>query len=135
MTQTYNAGIYCRLSRDDERTGESVSIENQRVLLTRYVQEQGWNLIQTYVDDGVSGTTFDRPGLNAMISDIRAGKINLVIVKDLSRFGRDYIETGKYIDVIFPSYYRFIGKVGNENGETLKATKTRRASTPLAPGA
>ena len=103
MTQTYNAGIYCRLSRDDERSGESVSIENQRVLLTRYVQEQGWRLVQTYVDDGVSGTTFDRPGLNAIISDVRAGKINLVIVKDLSRFGRDYIETGKFIDVIFPS--------------------------------
>ena len=57
MTHTYNAGIYCRLSRDDERSGESVSIENQRVLLTRYVQEQGWRLVQTYVDDGVSGTT------------------------------------------------------------------------------
>lgn len=119
MTQTYNAGIYCRLSRDDERTGESVSIENQRVLLTRYVQEQGWNLIQTYVDDGVSGTTFDRPGLNAMISDIRAGKINLVIVKDLSRFGRDYIETGKYIDVIFPSLNcRFIAL--NDGVDTLR---------------
>lgn len=118
MTQTYNAGIYCRLSRDDERTGESVSIENQRVLLTRYVQEQGWRLVQTYVDDGVSGTTFDRPGLNAMISDIRTGKINLVIVKDLSRFGRDYIETGKFIDVIFPSLNcRFIAL--NDGVDTL----------------
>ena len=96
-----------------------MSIENQRVLLNRYVQEQGWNLIQTYVDDGVSGTTFDRPGLNAMISDIRAGKINLVIVKDLSRFGRDYIETGKYIDVIFPSLNcRFIAL--NDGVDTLQ---------------
>ncbi len=119
MTQTYNAGIYCRLSRDDERIGESVSIENQRVLLTRYVQEQGWRLVQTYVDDGVSGTTFDRPGLNAMISDVRAGKINLVIVKDLSRFGRDYIETGKFIDVIFPSLNcRFIAL--NDGVDTLQ---------------
>ena len=103
QTTTYNAGIYTRLSRDDERAGESVSIENQRELLTRYVHEQGWNLISTYVDDGISGTTFDRPGLNAMIADVRKGKINLIVVKDLSRFGRDYIETGKYIDVIFPS--------------------------------
>ena len=103
QTTTYNAGIYTRLSRDDERAGESVSIENQRELLTRYVHEQGWNLVSTYVDDGVSGTTFDRPGLNAMIADVRKGKINLIVVKDLSRFGRDYIETGKYIDVIFPS--------------------------------
>ena len=119
MTQTYNAGIYCRLSRDDERIGESVSIENQRVLLTRYVQEQGWRLVQTYVDDGVSGTTFDRHGLNAMISDVRAGKINLVIVKDLSRFGRDYIETGKFIDVIFSSLNcRFIAL--NDGVDTLQ---------------
>lgn len=72
-------------------------------MLTRYVREQGWNLVSTYVDDGVSGTTFDRPGLNEMISDARKGKINLIVVKDLSRFRRDYIETGKYIDVIFPS--------------------------------
>lgn len=100
---TYNAGIYTRLSRDDERSGESVSIENQKEMLTRYVHEQGWNLVSTYVDDGVSGTTFDRPGLNKMMADAGQGKINLILVKDLSRFGRDYIETGKYIDVIFPS--------------------------------
>jgi len=103
QTTIYNVGIYARLSRDDERAGESVSIENQKEMLTRYVHEQGWNLISTYVDDGVSGTTFDRQGLNEMISDARKGKINLILVKDLSRFGRDYIETGKYIDVIFPS--------------------------------
>ena len=82
QTTTYNAGIYTRLSRDDERVGESVSIENQRELLTRYVHEQGWNLIETYVDDGVRGTIFDRPGLNAMIADVRKGKINLIVVKD-----------------------------------------------------
>ena len=103
QTKIYNVGIYARLSRDDERAGESISIENQKEMLTRYVQEQGWNLISTYVDDGVSGTTFDRAGLNEMISDAKKGKINLILVKDLSRFGRDYIETGKYIDVIFPS--------------------------------
>ena len=103
QTKIYNVGIYARLSRDDERAGKSVSIENQKEMLTRYVHEQGWNLISTYVDDGVSGTTFDRPGLNEMISDAGKGKINLILVKDLSRFGRDYIETGKYIDVIFPS--------------------------------
>lgn len=95
QTCNYNAGIYTRLSRDDERTGESVSIENQKEMLNRYVREQGWNLVSTYVDDGVSETTFDHSGLNEMISDARNGKINLIIVKDLSRFGRDYIETGK----------------------------------------
>lgn len=97
--KTYHAAIYTRLSRDDDRAGESLSIENQKEMLTRYVQEQGWDLVSTYIDDGVSGTTFDRPGLNQMIADVRAGKINLIVVKDLSRFGRDYIETGKYIDV------------------------------------
>jgi Site-specific recombinases, DNA invertase Pin homologs len=69
MQITYNVGIYARLSRDDERAGESVSIENQREMLVRHVQEQGWNLYDTYVDDGVSGTTFDRPGLNRLIAD------------------------------------------------------------------
>ena len=103
MQETYNVGIYCRLSRDDERTGESVSIENQREMLSRYVREQGWNLYAAYCDDGVSGTTFDRPGFNQMIADATAGKINLVLCKDLSRLGRDYIESGKYTDVVFPS--------------------------------
>ncbi len=109
MQETYNVGIYCRLSRDDERTGESVSIENQREMLSRYVREQGWNLYSTYCDDGVSGTTFDRPGFNQLIADATAGKINLVLCKDLSRLGRDYIEAGKYTDVVFPSMgVRFI---------------------------
>lgn len=103
MQETYNVGIYCRLSRDDERAGESVSIENQREMLGRYVHEQGWNLISTYCDDGVSGTTFDRSGFNQLISDATAGKINLVLCKDLSRLGRYYIEAGRYTDIVFPS--------------------------------
>ena len=117
--KTYHAAIYTRLSRDDDRAGESLSIENQKEMLTRYVQEQGWDLVSTYIDDGVSGTTFDRPGLNQMIADVRAGKINLIVVKDLSRFGRDYIETGKYIDVIFPSLgCRFIAL--NDGVDTIR---------------
>jgi len=103
MQITYNVGIYARLSRDDERAGESVSIENQREMLVRYVQEQGWNLYDTYIDDGVSGTTFDRPGLNRLIADATDKKINLILCKDLSRFGRDYVETGRYTDTIFPA--------------------------------
>ena len=101
MQETYNVGIYCRLSREDERTGESVSVENQREMLSRYVREQGWNLYAAYCDDGVSGTTFDRPGFNQLIADATAGKINLVLCKDLSRLGRDYIESGKYTDIVF----------------------------------
>lgn len=103
MQETYHAGIYCRLSRDDERAGEFVSIENQREMLSRYVREQGWDLYDTYCDDGVSGTSFDRPCFHRLIADATAGKINLVLCKDLSRLGRDYIEAGKYTDVVFPS--------------------------------
>jgi len=103
MHTTYNVGIYTRLSRDDERIGESVSIENQREMLSRYVKEQGWNLVSTYVDDGISGTSFDRPGLNRMIADATDKKINLILCKDLSRFGRDYIEVGRYTDYVFPA--------------------------------
>lgn len=101
--KTYNVGIYCRLSNDDEREGESVSIENQKLLLQRYVREQGWNEIDTYIDDGYSGTNFQRPGVQRLIADAKAGKINVILVKDLSRFGRNYIEFGQYTDYLFPS--------------------------------
>ena len=103
MQEQYSVGIYARLSRDDERAGESVSIENQKEMLARYVREQGWTLYDYYCDDGVSGTTFDRPGFNRLVQDATDHKINLVLTKDLSRLGRDYIEAGKYTDFIFPS--------------------------------
>ena len=99
MQENYNVGIYARLSRDDERAGESVSIENQKELLTRYVREQGWNLYDYYCDDGVSETTFDRPSFNRLVQDATDGKINLILTKDLRRLGRDYIETGQYTEV------------------------------------
>ena len=118
MQENYNVGIYCRLSRDDERAGESVSIENQKIMLGRYVQEQGWNLASVRCDDGVSGTTFDRPGFNELLNDVSSGKVNLVLCKDLSRLGRDYIETGRYVDIVFPSMgCRFIAL--NDGVDTL----------------
>ncbi len=101
--KTYNVGIYCRLSNDDERDGESVSIENQKLLLQRYVRERGWNEVDTYIDDGYSGTNFQRPGVQRLIADAKAGRINVILVKDLSRFGRNYIEFGQYTDYLFPS--------------------------------
>ena len=105
----YKVGMYLRLSRDDERVGDSLSIENQRRILTNYISEQGWQLYDTYVDDGISGTTFDRPGVQRMLDDAKTGKINLIICKDLSRFGRNYIQVGQYTDYIFPMYnIRFI---------------------------
>ena len=101
--KTYNVGIYCRLSNDDEREGESVSIENQKLLLQRYVRERGWNEIDVYIDDGYSGTNFQRPGVQRLIADAKSGRINVILVKDLSRFGRNYIEFGQYTDYLFPS--------------------------------
>ena len=104
MTEkTYNVGIYCRLSNDDERDGESVSIENQKLLLQSYVRQMGWNEVDVYIDDGYSGTNFNRPGVQRLIEDAKAKRINLILVKDLSRFGRNYIEFGQYTDYLFPS--------------------------------
>ncbi len=103
MEQVYNVGIYCRLSNDDERDGESVSIENQKLVLQKYVRERGWNEIGCYCDDGYSGTNFNRPAVKRLIEDAKAKKINCIIVKDLSRFGRNYIEFGQYTDYLFPT--------------------------------
>jgi len=97
----YDAAIYCRLSRDDDIHGESSSILTQKAMLSKYVQEQNWRIIDYYVDDGISGTTYDRPDFKRMIRDIEEGKINLVITKDLSRLGRDYIQTGYYTEIYF----------------------------------
>jgi site-specific DNA recombinase len=102
VQNNYKVGIYVRLSKDDERAGESVSIENQKLMLTRYCEEQGWNDYSVYCDDGVSGTTFDRPGVSRLIEDAKEGLINLILVKDLSRFGRNYIQVGQFTDYLFP---------------------------------
>ena len=104
IEKTYNVGIYCRLSNDDERDGESVSIENQKLLLQSYVRQRGWNEIAVYCDDGYSGTNFDRPGVKRLIEDAKAKKINLILVKDLSRLGRNYIEVGRLTEEFFPNH-------------------------------
>lgn len=105
----YNTALYLRLSRDDELQGESGSISTQRQMLTQYCREQGLRVYDEYVDDGYSGTNFERPGFQRMLDDIEDGKINCVIVKDLSRLGRNYVMTGQYTDIYFPSHnVRFI---------------------------
>jgi len=100
--KTYIVGIYVRLSKDDERAGESVSIENQKLLLTKYVEEQGWELKEIFTDDGYSGTNFNRPAFQRMLQDAKDKRINLILVKDLSRLGRNYIEVGKLTDETLP---------------------------------
>ena len=126
----YNAGIYVRLSQEDMRAGESLSIENQKLILTKYVKEQSWNLIDIYVDDGYSGTDFDRPGVQRLLDDAKVGKINLIVCKDLSRFGRNYIEVGRYVDYIFPSYnIRFIAL--NDNVDTANKDSSALDMMPI----
>lgn len=101
--------IYLRLSKDDEGSKESISIANQRKLLLRYAREHRFTIMREYVDDGFSGTSFDRPGFNRLIEDICKGEIRLVLTKDLSRLGRDYIKTGQYTELFFPAHrVRFI---------------------------
>ena len=101
-SQNFKVGMYIRLSREDGDKQESESISNQRNILQRYVKENDLCFVKEYVDDGVSGTTFDRAGFNEMLQDIEDKNINMVITKDLSRLGRDYIKTGFYIEDYFP---------------------------------
>ena len=101
-SQSFKVGMYIRLSREDGDKQESESIGNQRNILQRYIKENDLCFVKEYVDDGVSGTTFDRPGFNEMLQDIENKNINMVITKDLSRLGRDYIKTGFYIEDYFP---------------------------------
>ena len=103
------AGIYLRLSKDDEKAGESLSIENQRLILQKYAVEHGFEIVDEYIDDGYSGTSFERPEVQRLLEDAKIGRINIIIVKDLSRFGRNYIQVGQFVDYIFPMYnIRFI---------------------------
>ena len=114
----YIAGLYFRLSQEDERQGESASIEHQRTILRKYAEEHGFEIHDEYTDDGISGTTFQRPEVQRLLDDAKAGVINTIIVKDLSRFGRNYIEVGQYIDYVFPAFgIRFIAIQDNVDTE------------------
>ena len=100
----YHAALYIRLSKEDESEGPSQSVQNQESLLREFVQQHRLSVYDTYVDDGWSGTNFDRPDFQRMITDIEAKKVNMVITKDLSRLGRDYIMTGHYMERYFPEH-------------------------------
>ncbi len=112
--------LYCRLSNDDDLQGESNSITNQKAILKKYADDNGLGNTQFYVDDGFSGTNFNRPDFMRMMEDVKSGKIGTIITKDLSRFGRDYLMTGQYIEMVLPDYdVRYIAI--NDNVDTLRS--------------
>ena len=94
--------LYCRLSRDDGAEGDSNSVANQKRMLTKYAKENGFGNTRFYVDDGYTGTNFNRPGFQQMLEDIEMGYVSTIIVKDMSRLGRDYLQVGYYTDTYFP---------------------------------
>ena len=116
---TYRVGIYCRLSKDDELDGESASISNQRDMLEQYCEGQGWEVIDVFQDDGYTGLNMERPDLNRLLKAVEKGAVNLVITKDLSRLGRNYLQTGNLIEDFFPRHgVRYIAM--NDNIDTMQ---------------
>ena len=96
--------LYARFSRDDGQVTESANITHQRQLLQEYADHNGYTNCRFYADDGYTGTNFDRPDFNKMIEDVKNGLISTIIVKDMSRFGRNYILVGQYVELILPMY-------------------------------
>ena len=106
--------LYERLSRDDEAAGDSVSIQAQKILLEDYARQNNFVPFEHYTDDGWSGGNFERPRWKDLIADIEAGKVGTVIVKDMSRVGREYLQTGYYTEIFFPqNHVRFIAVTNN----------------------
>lgn len=120
------AVLYLRLSHDDDNPRESESIQNQRSLLQAYAEREGFPVVGEYVDDGWSGTSFDRPRFQDMLRDMEQNRFEVVLVKDLSRLGRDYIQTGRYLELVFPEHDVRLIAVGD-------GIDTARADTDLAP--
>ena len=113
--------LYCRLSKDDEQQGDSNSIKNQKEMLSKYAEDRGFRNQRFFVDDGISGVTFERPGFKEMLAEIEAGNVAVCIVKDLSRFGRNYIQVGMYTEIVFPEKgVRFIAV--NDNVDSANGT-------------
>lgn len=113
--------LYCRLSRDDGTEGDSNSVANQKKLLSKYAKEHGFSNTRFYVDDGYTGTNFNRPDFQRMLDDMEMGYISTLIVKDSSRLGRNYLEVGLYTDKYFPEHnIRYIAIndcIDSDNGE------------------
>ncbi|MFT8890011.1 MAG: recombinase family protein [Ethanoligenens sp.] len=127
--------LYCRLSIEDGRDNESMSISNQKAMLKDYAEKNGMGEYAFYVDDGYTGRNFNRPGFKRMIADIEAGKVNCVITKDLSRLGRNYIEAGSYIEIFFPRhnvrYIALTDGVDSQNRQEIDITPFRNILNDL----
>lgn len=103
MVQTDKiTALYCRLSQEDMQAGESESIQNQKIILQRYADDHHFFNTRFFVDDGFSGVSFEREGLQAMLREVESGNVSTVITKDLSRLGRNYLKTGELIEIVFP---------------------------------
>ena len=114
----YSVALYMRLSRDDENYGDSVSIETQRTILRQYANDNNLYVIDEYVDDGWSGTNFERPSFKRMMEDVDSGRVNCIITKDLSRFGREHVMMDYYLEFVFPEkQIRYIAVAENEDTE------------------
>jgi len=122
MNQQQITALYLRLSNEDDLDGESNSIQNQRSMLKKYADDHGFRNIRFFVDDGYTGTNFNRPAMQEMLSLVDEGRIGTIIVKDMSRFGRDYLQVGQYIEIVFPTQnVRFIAVndgVDSEKGDS-----------------
>ena len=122
LNQQQITALYCRLSNEDDLDGESNSIQNQRALLQKYADDHGFTHTRFFVDDGYTGTNFNRPAMQELLSLVEAGQVGTIIVKDMSRFGRDYLQVGHYTEIVFPSMnVRFIAVndgVDSEHGDS-----------------
>ena len=117
MNKNLITALYCRLSQEDEQQGESNSITNQKDILTKFAVENGFLNHQFYIDDGYTGSDFNRPAFKRMLEDVEDDKVSTIIVKDLSRFGRNHLHVGLYTEEFFPQRgVRFIAI--NDNVDT-----------------
>jgi len=134
MTKTKITPLYERLSRDDELSGESFSIQNQKAMLEDYARRNGFPNPTHFTDDGISGTHFDRPGFTAMMEEVEAGRVEAIIVKDMSRLGRDYLKVGQVMEILRQRGVRLIAindGVDSANGDNdftpfLNSRQSRR---------
>ena len=122
--QTKITAIYSRLSQDDDRAGESGSIQNQKTMLEAYAAQHGFSHVIHFTDDGFTGRNFERPGWKALIAEIEAGNVATVIAKDMSRIGRDYLQTGFYTEVFFREKgVRFIAVANNVDSQKSESVE------------